>query len=100
MIDRDIYRVKRGQDEKWQDAHLGLIEDVWKTRQLKMGKQATINRLIWDKGWAGMEAIGQSRLHRHTMRKMHELAAATAVKPTLRTIGSENVLLNTYALSD
>jgi exonuclease III len=53
LIDRDIYRVKRGQDEKWQDAHLGLIEDVWKTRKLKMGKQATINRLIWDKGWHG-----------------------------------------------
>jgi len=53
LIDRDIYRVKRGQDEKWQDAHLGLIEDVWKTRKHKMGKQATINRLIWDKGWHG-----------------------------------------------
>jgi len=26
LIDRDIYRVKRGQDEKWQEAHLGLIE--------------------------------------------------------------------------
>ena len=53
LIDRDIYRVKRGQDEKWQDAHLGLLEDVWKTRKLKMGKLATINRLIWDKGWHG-----------------------------------------------
>jgi len=45
--------MKRGQDEKWQDVHLGLIEDVWKTRKLKMGKKATINRLIWDKGWHG-----------------------------------------------
>jgi len=53
LIDRDIYRGKRGLDEKWQDAHLGLIEDVWKTRKLRMGKQATINRLIWDKGWQG-----------------------------------------------
>ena len=53
LIDRDIFRVKRGQDEKWQDAHLGLLEDVWKTRKLKMGKLATINRLIWDKGWHG-----------------------------------------------
>jgi hypothetical protein len=51
LFDRDMYRIKRGQDEKWQDVHLGLIEDVWKTRKLKMGKQATINRLIWDKGW-------------------------------------------------
>ena len=53
LIDRDIFRVKRGLDEKWQDTHLGLIEDVWKTRKQKMGKQATINRLIWDKGWHG-----------------------------------------------
>jgi len=51
LIYRDMYRVKSGQDEKWQDVHLGLIEDVWKTRKLKMGKQATINILIWDKGW-------------------------------------------------
>jgi len=53
LIDRDIYRLKRGQEEKWQEAYLGLIEDVWKTRKLQMGKQATINRLIWDKGWHG-----------------------------------------------
>jgi hypothetical protein len=53
LIDRDIYRIKRGQEEKWQEAYLGLIEDVWKTRKLQMGKQATINRLIWDKGWHG-----------------------------------------------
>jgi len=46
FIDRDIYRVKRGQGEKWQDAHLGLIDDVWKTRKLKMGKQAIISRLF------------------------------------------------------
>jgi len=64
LIDRDIYRVKRGQNEKWQDAHLGLIEDVWKTRKLKMGRQATINRLIWDKGWhGGNRAKASAHLH-------------------------------------
>ena len=53
LIDRDIYRVRRGLEEKWQEVHLGFIEDVWKTRKLRMGKLATMNRLLWDRGWHG-----------------------------------------------
>jgi len=53
LIDRDIYRVTRGVDEKWQTAHLGYIADVWKTSKLKLGKLASANRLIWDRGWHG-----------------------------------------------
>jgi hypothetical protein len=53
LIDRDIFRVGRGLEEKWQDVHLGFIEDVWNTKKLKMGKMATVNRLIWDRGWHG-----------------------------------------------
>jgi exonuclease III len=53
LIDRDIYRVRRGSEEKWQQAFLGFIEDIWKTKRLRMGKLATINRLIWDRGWHG-----------------------------------------------
>ena len=53
LIDRDIYRVRRGGEEKWQQAFLGFIEDIWKTKRLRLGKLATINRLIWDRGWHG-----------------------------------------------
>jgi exonuclease III len=53
LIDRDIYRVGRGLEEKWQEVHLGFIEDVWTTKKLKMGKMANLNRLIWDRGWHG-----------------------------------------------
>jgi hypothetical protein len=53
LLDRDIYRVTRGVDEKWQTAHLGYIADVWKTSKLKLGKLASANRLIWDRGWHG-----------------------------------------------
>jgi hypothetical protein len=53
LIDRDIYRVRRGSEEKWQQTFLGFIEDIWKTKKLRLGKLATINRLIWDRGWHG-----------------------------------------------
>jgi hypothetical protein len=53
LIDRDIYRVRRGSEEKWQQTFLGFIEDIWKTKRLRLGKLATINRLIWDRGWHG-----------------------------------------------
>jgi len=45
LIDWDIYRVRRGHDEMWQDVHLGLIEDVWKTHMLKLGKQSKSSHL-------------------------------------------------------
>jgi len=50
LIDRDICRVTRGVDKRWQTAHLGYMTDVWKTSRLKL---ASANRLIWDRGWHG-----------------------------------------------
>jgi len=53
LLDRDIYRLKRGDNEKWQQAHLGYISDVWKPRTMKLSKLATMSRILWDKGWHG-----------------------------------------------
>jgi hypothetical protein len=53
LMDRDIYRLNRGEEEKWQHAHLGFIADLWKPRTLKMGKLASSARILWDKGWHG-----------------------------------------------
>ena len=34
LIDRYIYRVRRGSEEKWQQEFFGFIEDIWKTKRL------------------------------------------------------------------
>ena len=50
---RDAYRMDRGLEFKWNGAHYGFISDVWKMSSLSLSKRASINRLIYDKGWHG-----------------------------------------------
>ena len=53
MIQRDAYRIERGDGIKWQYAHMGFIEDVWHPNKLSLLKRATVHRLIYDKGFHG-----------------------------------------------
>ena len=53
MIRRDAYRIDRGDGIKWQQAHMGLVDDVWHLNRLSLTKRATIHRLLYDKGHHG-----------------------------------------------
>ena len=53
LIRRDAYRIDRGDGIKWQQAHMGLVDDVWHLNRLSLTKRATIHRLLYDKGHHG-----------------------------------------------
>jgi hypothetical protein len=53
MIQRDDYRLKRGDGIKWQYAHMGLVEDIWHPARLPLSKRASVHRLLYDKGFHG-----------------------------------------------
>ena len=53
ITSRDTFRIDRGQELKWSGAHYGFLSDVWKLPSLSLSKRASVNRLIYDKGWHG-----------------------------------------------
>ena len=50
---RDSYRIDRGAEFKWHNANYGLLVDVWQLSAQFFSKRASINRLIYNKGWHG-----------------------------------------------
>ena len=53
LQNRDAIRINRGEGFKWHSAHYGLIADVWQLSGLSLRQRATLNRLLYDKGWHG-----------------------------------------------
>jgi hypothetical protein len=89
---RDTYRIDKDLEFKWTGTHNGFISDVWKMPSISLCKRASINRLIYDKGWH-MEVTGPKLNAPQTRKGKNGSDVGTVGIQTLKIIGYENSLM-------